>query len=79
MDANRVGGRVGVHLQPGIADRPARISAASLREVARRIGGGMGNLLELAARCGEGFLQVSISECCGDPLEHPQKERTGEM
>ena len=35
---------------------------------------GTGNMLELAARYGAGFLHASTSECYGDPLEHPQRE-----
>lgn len=35
---------------------------------------GTRNMLELAARCGAGFLHASTSECYGDPLKHPQKE-----
>ena len=36
---------------------------------------GTQNMLELAARSGAGFLHASTSECYGDPLEHPQKEK----
>ena len=35
---------------------------------------GTRNTLEVAARCGAGFLHASTSECYGDPLEHPQRE-----
>jgi dTDP-glucose 4,6-dehydratase len=35
---------------------------------------GTRNMLELARRCGAGFLHASTSECYGDPVEHPQKE-----
>lgn len=35
---------------------------------------GTRNALELAHRCGAGFLHASTSECYGDPLEHPQRE-----
>src|SRR5689334_7107572 len=35
---------------------------------------GVLNALEVAKRYGAKFLQVSTSECYGDPLEHPQKE-----
>jgi dTDP-glucose 4,6-dehydratase len=35
---------------------------------------GTGNMLELAAHYGAGFLHASTSECYGDPLEHPQRE-----
>lgn len=35
---------------------------------------GTKNMLELAVRCGAGFLHASTSECYGDPLQHPQKE-----
>jgi dTDP-glucose 4,6-dehydratase len=35
---------------------------------------GVENTLEIAARCGAGYLHASTSECYGDPLEHPQTE-----
>ena len=35
---------------------------------------GTRNVLELALRCGAGFLHASTSECYGDPQEHPQRE-----
>jgi dTDP-glucose 4,6-dehydratase len=35
---------------------------------------GTENLLELALKCGAGFLHASTSECYGDPLQHPQTE-----
>ena len=35
---------------------------------------GTGNMLDLAAKHGAGFLHASTSECYGDPLQHPQSE-----
>jgi len=35
---------------------------------------GTRNALEVARRCGAGFLQASTSECYGDPQVHPQPE-----
>ena len=37
------------------------------------------NCLELARKYNAKFLLASTSECYGDPLEHPQKEATGDM